>query len=53
MTATGSNPGTSHSITLSGLSLDTTYYYRVLGEGGPESSTMQFRTATVIGNNSS
>lgn len=33
MTATGTNSGTSHAITLSGLSLDTTYYYAVLGQG--------------------
>lgn len=53
MTATGTSSATSHAITLSGLSLDTTYYYAVLGQGWPQSSTMQFRTASVVGNNSS
>ncbi len=48
----GSSAGTSHQITLSGLSADTTYYYRTYGMAagytGSASSVSSFKTPAIV-----
>lgn len=53
LVATGTTSGTTHSFTLTGLLTDTIYYFVVQGQGGSQSSIMQFKTPTVINNNAS
>ncbi len=48
--ATGTTPGTSHSFVLTGLLVDTIYYFRVQWQGGTQSAIMQFKTPRVISN---
>ncbi len=52
-TLTGSTSGTSHTFTLTGLSLNTAYYFAVQWQGGTQSSIMQFMTPMVVTSSSS
>lgn len=48
--ATSATPGTVHNFVLTGLSVDTIYYYTVEWQNGVPSGIMQFKTPTVINN---
>jgi S-layer homology domain len=53
MMATGSSMGTAHSFTLTGLLLDTIYYYQVQWQWWVASSVREFKTPTTVENTAS